>query len=196
MQLHVVKAEIIAQRVHVHLADTLGIVTRAAEFPGHRAAVVPVYAVLIANLAGVALAQTCVQDSACRDAGGTGGPGVRKIDAVRGEGVEIGRFYIRMTGAAQTVAALLVGHNQYKVRSLRQGTTLLSIGIAVGESFAGWRGRALFGGKACRALFPAGKTRRTNRGKSKTCTGRETLPVQVSCVFSFSVFTGLRSRTT
>ena len=41
MQSHIVKAQVVAQRMDVHFADALGIVARLAQFPSQRVGIVP-----------------------------------------------------------------------------------------------------------------------------------------------------------
>ena len=120
MQLHVVEAQVIAQGMDVHFSHALRIIARAAQLARHRAAVIPVHPVLVADLSGVALAQAGVQDRARRNAGGAGGPGVGEVNAVGGQRIQIGRFDVRMPGVAETVSALFVGHDQKDVGTFCQ----------------------------------------------------------------------------
>ena len=126
VQLHVVEAQIVAQGMHMHLAHALGVVAGPAQFSGHGAAVVPVHPILIAHLSGVALAQARVQNGPGGHAGGAGGPGIGKIDAVGGKGVQIRSFHIRVPGIAQAVSPLLIGHDQKNVGAVRHSVHNLS----------------------------------------------------------------------
>ena len=56
VQLYMVKAQIIAQRMHMHFSDTFGVIARFGQFSGHGAAIVPIDTILIAHLSRVTLA--------------------------------------------------------------------------------------------------------------------------------------------
>ena len=120
VQLDVVKAHQTAQRVHVHLAHALRVVAQPRQLAGQRVFIAPRHAVAIAHAAMVLLRKSGQKRRARRDAGRAGGVHVRKVRAVRGERIQIGRFYVRVPGNAKAVAAKLVGDDQHDIRSVHE----------------------------------------------------------------------------
>lgn len=112
VQHNVVEAHQIAGRVHVHLADGLGVVTAGGHLAGQRALVGPRHAILVADPAVIPLAHAGEQAGARGDARRRGGVGLAETDALRGELIQVRGLNDGMAIAAEAIAAPLVGHQE------------------------------------------------------------------------------------
>ena len=127
MQSHIVKAQVVAQRMDVHFADALGIVARLAQFPGQRVGVLPRDQIFVANAARVLLGHAGIQRGAGGNAGRAGGIGVFIAHTLGGQGIQKRRFHIRMPGNTQAVAAHLVCHKQDNIGTFIHNKPLIIV---------------------------------------------------------------------
>jgi hypothetical protein len=112
MQAQPLKSTVFPDRMHMHLTDTLCLVSVSAEFFGEHVVIVPVDAVLIADTAVMFLALSGEECGSCRDTARAGRVGAVKKGAVRSERIKIRCLYVRMSCVGKTVPAELVAHKQ------------------------------------------------------------------------------------
>ena len=110
MQLHIVKAQIVSERVHMHFPHALGVISRFRQFSRQGMRIIPAHAVRIAYPFMGFLAHAGVQCRSGRNTGRTGGVGVLKPHSLRRQRIQIRSFHIRMSGAAHTVTSQLIRH--------------------------------------------------------------------------------------
>src|SRR5699024_404914 len=116
MEVHVIKTEIISQRMHMHLSDALSVISSFCQFSCHRMFIIPRNVVLVSHTTVVALLHSGVQGGSGGDTAGTCAVCMVKYDSLSGECIQIRRFDIRVSGIAKTVPAKLIGHDQYDIR--------------------------------------------------------------------------------
>ena len=108
VQEDVVEAHQIARGMRVHLADTLCMVARVGQQPGHCAVVMPVDLVVIADKSGMPLVQAGEDRRPRRHAGGRRRIGLREVDALTGQSVQVGRLRDGMPRQTERVGPPLV----------------------------------------------------------------------------------------
>ena len=117
MQPHIMETQVVAQRMNMHFADTLGIVPGLAQLPGQCVGIIPRHKILVPDAAGVLLRHAGIQRSPRGNTGRTGRIGIFIPHALGGQCIEERRFYIRVTGNTKAVAAHLVCHKQDNIRT-------------------------------------------------------------------------------
>ena len=115
MQLHMVKAKIIAQWMDMHLTYALGLVAMAFQLPCHCMGIIPVHAVSIAHAAVALLAHPRVEGGPGRYTGGAGTICPVKQRSSGCQSVQKRRLDIRVPHTAQTVSPELVSHYENNV---------------------------------------------------------------------------------
>ena len=110
MQLHIVKAQIVSERVHMHFPHALGIISSLRKLSRQGMRIIPAHAVRIAHPFMGFLAHAGVQRRSGWNAGRTGGIGVFKPHSLRSQRVQIRSLHIRMPGAAHAVPPELIRH--------------------------------------------------------------------------------------
>ena len=110
VQLHIVKTQIVSERVHVHFPHALGIISSLCKLSRQGMRIIPAHAVRIAHPFMGFLAHAGVQRRSGWNAGRTGGIGVFKPHSLRSQRVQIRSLHIRMPGAAHAVPPELIRH--------------------------------------------------------------------------------------
>ncbi len=115
MELHVMEAHKVPQRMYMHFSHTLGIIAGLCQRACHGDRILPRHSVLIAHPPMMFLLQAGVQCAARRDAAGAGGIGVGIAHATGGQMIQIGGLHIRMPCRAHAVSAHLIRHDEQNV---------------------------------------------------------------------------------
>ena len=115
VQFHVVKAEIIAEWVDVHLSDALCVVSRPGKLFRHGVVIVPRNVVLVPDPAVMALLPAGMERCAGSDTAGACAVSGIKDNPAGGKGVQIRCFDVRMSGVTEAVPAELVCHDEYDI---------------------------------------------------------------------------------
>ena len=120
MEFYIMESQVIAQRVYVHFAYALGIITCFRQFSRKGVFVLPGDPVLIAGPAVMLLGHACMQRGTGGNAAGTGAVSPVKRNASACQRIQIRRFYIRMAGESHTVSPHLVGHDKENIGLLHK----------------------------------------------------------------------------
>ena len=132
MQPYIMETQVVAQRMNMHFADTLGIVPGLAQLPSQCVGIIPRHKILIPDAAGVLLRHAGIQRSPRGNTGRTGRIGIFIPHALGGQCIEERRFYIRVTGNTKAVAAHLVCHKQDNIRTFIHNKPRINVFAAKG----------------------------------------------------------------
>ena len=110
VELHIVKSQIIPQRMYVHLSYALGIVPGLGQFAGNGMLILPRNIVFIPYPSMMFRCQTCMKGCSGCNTTGTSTIGVFKHYSATGKSIQKGSFYIGMACSSQTVSPKLICH--------------------------------------------------------------------------------------